>query len=90
MYKLPAKANNVQYEEREKMSNKNFLKDMPVGLALSLGMNEFAMEFYAELDNTTRENIKKYIQSSNSGAEAKSKINETVKNLEKHDLKFLD
>ncbi len=72
------------------MSNKKFLKDMPVGLALSLGMNEFDMEFYAELNSTTRENIKKYIQASNNGAEAKSKINQTVKSLEKHDLKFLD
>jgi hypothetical protein len=90
MYKLPLKANNVQYEECEKMNNKNLFKNMPVGLALSLGMNEFAMEFYTELDNTTRENIKNYIQSSNNGAEAKSKIKETIKNLEKHDLKFLD
>ena len=73
------------------MENKSeFYKDIPIGLAMSLGINEFAMEFYAGLDNTTREKIKKYVQNCNSGKEAKEKIRTAVKKLEEHDLGFLE
>ena len=72
------------------MENKpNFYKELPIGLAMSLGMNEFAMDFYAKLDNTTRNKIKIYIQDCDNGAEAKAKINTTIKNLEKYNLSFL-
>ena len=57
---------------------------------MSLGINEFAMDFYAGLDNTIRNKIKAYIQDCNSGSEAKEKINITIKNLEKHNLDFLN
>ena len=40
------------------MENKpDFYKELPIGLAMSLGMNEFAMDFYSGLDNTTRGNL---------------------------------
>ena len=57
---------------------------------MSLGINEFAMDFYAGLDNTTKNKIKAYIQDCASGNEAKEKINITIKNLEKHNLDFLN
>lgn len=45
------------------MENKpDFYKELPIGLAMSLGMNEFAMDFYSGLDNATRNKIKAYIQ----------------------------
>ena len=40
------------------MDKPNFFKEMPIGLAMSLGMNEFAMDFYAGLDSKKRESIK--------------------------------
>ena len=73
------------------MKNKpDFYKELPIGLAMSLGMSEFAMEFYSEIDNDTRNKIKTYIQDCNNGNEAKDKIKTTIKNLEKHDLGFLE
>lgn len=72
------------------MSKENFFKELPIGLAMSLGMNEYAMEFYSSLDSSTRDKIKQYIQNCSSGKEAKEKINTTIKNLEKNSLDFLD
>lgn len=77
--------------EVSEMENKpDFYKEMPIGLAMSLGMNEYAMDFYAGLNQNTRQKIKSYIQDCNNGKEAKEKINETVQNLEKHNLEFLN
>ncbi len=73
------------------MENKpDFYKELPIGLAISLGMNEFAMDFYSKLDTNTRNKIKTYIQNCNSGMEAKEKINTTIQNLEKNSLDFLN
>lgn len=72
------------------MSKENFFKELPIGLAMSLGMNEYAMEFFSELDTNTRDKIKKYIQNCSTGSEAKEKIKTTIKNLEKHNLDFLN
>lgn len=72
------------------MSKENFFKELPIGLAMSLGMHEYAMDFYSQLDTNTREKIKQYIQNCSSGTEAKKKINNTIENLEKHNLDFLN
>lgn len=72
------------------MSKENFFKELPIGLAMSLGMNEYAMDFYSKLDENNREKIKKYIQNCSTGSEAKEKIRNTINNLEKHNLDFLD
>ena len=44
-------------------SKSEFYKDIPIGLAMSLGINEFAMDFYAGLDSTTKDKIKKLLNS---------------------------
>lgn len=72
------------------MSKENFFKELPIGLAMSLGMNEYAMDFYAKLDPVTRNKIKQYVQDCSSGEEAKKKIKDTVKNLEEHNITFLN
>lgn len=72
------------------MSKENFFKELPIGLAMSLGMNEYAMDFYSKLDAVTRDKIKQYIQDCSSGSEAKTKIKNTINNLEKNNLDFLD
>ena len=71
-------------------NNASFYKELPIGLAMSLGINEFAMDFYSSLDSSTRNKIKYYIQNCNSRNEAKEKIKTTIQNLEKHNLSFLD
>ena len=72
------------------MSKENFFKELPIGLAMSLGMNEYAMDFYSKLDPVTRNKIKQYVQDCSSGQEAKKKIKDTVKNLEEHNITFLN
>lgn len=54
------------------MENKpDFFKELPIGLAMSLGINEFAMDFYSGLDNNTRNKIKSYIQNCSSRKRSK-------------------
>ena len=72
------------------MGKENFFKELPIGLAMSLGMNEYAMDFYSKLDTNTRDKIKNYIQNCSTGSEEKEKIRNTIDNLEKHNLNFLD
>ena len=57
---------------------------------MSLGMHEYAMDFYSTLDASTKNKIKQYIQNCSSGNEAKEKIDTVVKNLEKNNLDFLN
>lgn len=72
------------------MSKEDFFKEMPIGFAMSLGMHEYAMDFYSKLDSDNRNKIKNYIQNCSSGNEAKQKIKKAVKCLEKQDLSFLN
>lgn len=72
------------------MSKEDFFKEIPIGLAMSLGMHEYAMDFYASLNTDTREKIKQYIQQCSSGTEAKNKINTAIEHMEKHNLDFLE
>ena len=62
------------------MSKPDFYKELPIGLAMSLGMNEFAMDFYSTLDPAVKGKLKEYVQHSETG----------VKNLENHDISFLE
>ncbi len=68
------------------MSNQ---KEIPVGLAMSLALNEFAMEYYSELDDMTRDKITHYVQGGNTGREAKDRINNVIKDLAKRNTNFL-
>lgn len=65
-------------------------KELPIGFAMSLALNEFAMEYYASLDDMNKEKITKYIQNSSTGSEAKSRINQVIKDLEKNNTDFLN
>ena len=71
------------------MNKENNQKEMPIGLAMSLALNEFAMEYYAGLDDEIHDQITKYVQNSNSGKEAKEKINTVVRSLSKRNTNFL-
>lgn len=67
----------------------NERKQIPVGLAMSLAMNEFALEFYGKLDEKQREKVTNFVQSGSTGMEAKERIDVAVKKLSKGELDFL-
>lgn len=66
------------------------MNDMPIGFVMSLALNENAMNYFATLDDTTRYNIKSYIQNCNTGTEAKEKINTVINNLANNSIDFLE
>lgn len=72
------------------MSKPDFYKELPIGLAMSLGMNEYAMDFYSTLDPAVKGKLKEYVQHSETGEKARKKIKNAVKNLENHDISFLN
>ncbi|MEG2645964.1 MAG: hypothetical protein RSA08_02915 [Clostridia bacterium] len=71
------------------MEEINFEKEMPVGLAMSLALNENAMEYYTSLDFKTREDIQEFVKSSKTDNEAKEKIDLAIENLNSKTIKFL-
>lgn len=77
-------------KEGFKMSKPDFYKELPIGLAMSLGMNEYAMDFYSTLDPAVKGKLKEYVQHSETGEKARKKIKNAVKNLENHDISFLE
>lgn len=65
-------------------------KELPIGLAMSLSLNEFAMEYYSSLDSKAREKITKYIQGGATGEDTKMRINKAIDELEHNSLEFLN
>lgn len=65
-------------------------KEIPVGLAMSLALNEFAMEYYSELDEKTRDKITHYVQGGSTGREAKDRINHVIQDLAEKNTHFLE
>lgn len=67
------------------MDNNN----MPIGFIMAIARNNDALKYFANLDNTTINNISDYIKSSSTGDEAKEKINTSIDGLSKQSLDFL-
>lgn len=65
-------------------------KEMPVGFAMSLAMNNIALNNYAKLSYETQEQIINFIQNSNTGIEAEEKIKNAISDLEKNSITFLN
>ena len=63
--------------------------EIPIGLAMKLALNEYAMEYYSGLDETTKDRITDYVQSGNNGIEAKDRINKAVKEMAENSTDFL-
>ncbi len=64
-------------------------KEIPIGLAMKLALNEYAMEYYSGLDETTKDRITDYVQSGNNSIEAKDRINRAVKEMAENSTDFL-
>lgn len=62
---------------------------LPIGFSMSVAQNENALNYFANLDANTKNKIVEYIQNSNTGDDAKLRINTTVDCLEKNSLDFL-
>ena len=63
--------------------------DMPLGLGLSLGQDMEALSFFGSLPDRTKGQIIAYVQSTNTGEEAKARIQKAAECLGKRDLSFL-
>ena len=63
--------------------------EMPLGLGFSLSQDVEALSFFGGLDDRTKGQIISYIQSTNTGEEAKARIEKAVECLGKKDLGFL-
>ncbi len=63
--------------------------DMPLGLGMSLSMNNEALDYYCSLDDKIRQMVIQNVVCCETGEEAKKKIKTAVNSLAKHDLSFL-
>lgn len=63
--------------------------EMPIGLMLSLGMHQSAMKNFALLDDEKQNAVIRYVEDSQTGDEAKNRINTAVDNLEKGNTGFI-
>ena len=62
--------------------------DLPLGLGMRLGMEPEAMKTFSRLNNTQKEALINYIQSNNSGADAKNRIEQVIENLRNGQTQF--
>lgn len=62
--------------------------DMPIGFGMALYQNSDALHCFAALSQEERNNIIKYIEASNSGEDARKRIDTAVSNLNKRNPKF--
>lgn len=63
--------------------------EMPVGFAMSLSMNQKAMQYYSGLSLEKQNDIVKYVQNNQTGIEAKSKVENAIRGLENSNIDFL-
>ncbi|QAT49567.1 hypothetical protein EQM14_07125 [Caproiciproducens sp. NJN-50] len=63
--------------------------DMPIGLMMSLARHQNAMKNFALLGDEGQKSVIQYVQDSVTGEEAKSRIQNAVRNLEQGNSGFL-
>jgi len=69
--------------------NTNKKPDIPLGLGMSLAMNMDAMSYFGSLSDQTKSDVIKYIQNSQTGYEAKQKVNQAVSGLSRQSTDFM-
>ena len=62
---------------------------LPIGFAFSIAQHDEALKYYGSLDKDTQTKITDYIQSSNTGDEAKQKIDTSINGLANQNTDFL-
>lgn len=63
--------------------------DLPIGFTMSLAQHMDALQYFGELDYDTQHKIVDFIQASQTGDDARSRIHASVDGLCNQDLKFL-
>lgn len=63
--------------------------EMPIGLMMSLAMHQDAMRNFSLLDDAKQKSVIRYVEDSQTGEEAKSRINNAVDNLDKGNTGFI-
>lgn len=76
-------------EDTDAMPPKQLALDPPQGLRASLALDPAAFSFYKGLDPSSQERIIAYIQSTDTGEEAKARTRRAVEGLRQQDLGFL-
>lgn len=67
---------------------KSDAEHMPIGLMMSLAQHQNAMKNFSLLDDSRQKAVIQYVESSTTGDEAKSRIQNTVNNLENGNTGF--
>ena len=62
--------------------------DLPLGLGMRLAQEPSAMETFGKMSNGQKETMIKYLQSTNTGEEAESRMSEVVENLKNGQVMF--
>lgn len=70
------------------MSSFDKPEDLPLGLMMQLGQDLGAMETFAGLDEGQKAQMIDYIRDSQSGSEAKERIEQVMDSLEQHQSLF--
>lgn len=68
---------------------KSDAREMPIGLMMSLAMNQQAMRNFSLLDDEKQKSVVRYIENSQTGAEAKDRIRTAVDSLEQGSTGFI-
>lgn len=63
--------------------------EMPIGLMMSLAMHQDAMKNFSLLDDEKQKSVIRYVEDSQTGAEAKTRILTAVDQLEKGSTGFI-
>mgnify|MGYP000891199584 CR=1 FL=1 len=63
--------------------------EMPIGLMMSLAMNRKAMRNFSLLPDEKQKSVVRYIEASQTGAEAKNRIHTAVDSLEQGNTGFI-
>jgi uncharacterized protein YdeI (YjbR/CyaY-like superfamily) len=62
--------------------------ELPIGLMMSLAMNPDAMKNFSQLDDEKQSSVIRYIESANTGDEARTRIGNAVDELSKGNIQF--
>jgi uncharacterized protein YdeI (YjbR/CyaY-like superfamily) len=62
--------------------------ELPIGLMMSLAMNPDAMKNFSQLDDEKQSSVVRYIESANTGDEARTRIGNAVDELSKGNITF--
>lgn len=67
------------------MTNFNEPEEMPLGLMMQLGTDPSAMNYFANLSDSTKNQLIDYIRGATTGDDAKARIDQVMQQLHNHE-----